>query len=66
MIDNISPTKYAEYLAKFPEKDSKNIPKAIPVEEKTLIIVSEEETSDCMIPEIPNANKTENKIIETE
>ena len=45
MIDNISPTKYAEYLAKLPEKDSKNIPKAIPVEEKTLIIVSEEDNS---------------------
>ena len=47
-----------EYLEKFPFIDKITIPKAIPTDEKTPIIVSDDETEEFIIVEIHKANIT--------
>ena len=64
LMDKISPIKYPEYFENPHLADNITIPSAIPAEENTPIIVSDEDIFDSIILDIPSANKIENPIID--
>ncbi len=58
VMERISPIKYPEYFAKPPYAERITTPSAIPIEENTPIIVSDEEIFDSIMLEIPSENNT--------